>query len=99
MPELCYIRIKLQNMQESLIQLYKSYTGADPVSAVELNSSGSNRRYYRLTGGGGRSLIGVAGLDSRENKAFTYLSGHFRSRGINVPEVLSVSGDGMCYLQ
>ena len=86
-------------MQESLIQLYKSYTGTEPVSVIELNSSGSNRRYFRLTGADGSTVIGVAGLDRRENAAFTYLSSHFLSRGINVPEVLSVSGDGMCYLQ
>ena len=64
-----------------------------------LASSGSNRRYYRISGPDGKTLVGVAGLDVNENNAFVSPARHFRSKGINVPEVLAVSADGMCYLQ
>ncbi len=43
--------------------------------------------------------MGVVGTDRQENDAFITLAGHFMSKGIAVPEVLAVSGDGLRYLQ
>ena len=86
-------------MQESLKQLFKSYSGSDPVSVTELNSSGSNRRYFRLTGKSGITLVGVIGLNLKGNQAFCGLSRHFLEKGIKVPRVLAVSDDGMSYIQ
>ena len=81
-----------------LENLFEKYTGCRPEETSPLSASGSNRKYWRLTGGG-CSLIGAEGTDARENRAFMALSGHFRSKGVNVPEVLAVSDDGMAYLQ
>ena len=39
------------------------------------------------------------GTDRDENRAFVTLARHFRSKGLRVPEVLSVSDDWMYYLQ
>lgn len=86
-------------MTETLGHLFTSLTGQETAEIKELTSSGSNRRYYRITGTDGRTLIGVDGLDADENRAFCCLARHFRSKGINVPEVLAVSEDWMCYLQ
>ena len=83
---------------DSLESLFRSYTGVEPEKCVALSPSGSRRRYYRLSAGG-ESLVGVAGTDRDENAAFVALSSHFRSKGLHVPEVFSVSADGMCYLQ
>ena len=83
---------------DSLESLFRSYTGVEPEKCVALSPSGSRRRYYRLSAGG-ESLVGVAGTDRDENAAFVALSSHFRSKGLHVPEVYSVSADGMCYLQ
>ena len=47
----------------------------------------------------GASLIGVRGTSSEENHAFIYLSKHFRSKQLPVPEVYAVSDDELCYLQ
>ena len=44
----------------SLESLFKQHTGAAPVSCEALTGSASHRRYYRLTGADGRTLIGVA---------------------------------------
>jgi aminoglycoside/choline kinase family phosphotransferase len=81
----------------SLESLFKHYTGAAPVSCEALTGSASHRRYFRLTGPDGRTLIGVEGTDADENHAFLTIDRHFASKGINVPKV--VAEDGLCYLQ
>jgi len=83
---------------ESLKNLFESNTGLKVREINEMTSSGSNRRYFRLKAGN-LSLIGVVGTNLEENKAFISLARHFRDRGINVPEVLYVSSNGMRYLQ
>ncbi len=93
---------------KELEKLYREYTGGmEPSEVIALAGAGSNRRYYRMegpVGGGGHAveagiLIGVVGTDPQENRAFITLAKHFRSKGMNVPEVYAVSDDGMCYLQ
>ena len=81
----------------SLESLFEQYTGSAPVSSVALTGSASHRRYYRLTGADGRTLIGVEGTDPDENRAFLTIDRHFAAKGINVPKVVAV--DGLCYLQ
>ena len=46
-------------MSDILKQLFESYTGQEMTDITELNSSGSNRRYFRLTGKSGITLVGV----------------------------------------
>ncbi len=92
---------------EKLKALYKEYAGSEPERVTALSGSGSNRRYCRMEGApdgrgkaaGGKTVMGVIGTDRQENDAFITIAAHFRSKGIAVPEVLAVSGDGMCYLQ
>lgn len=83
---------------DKLRNLFESYTGQKVSDTEELNSSGSNRRYFRLKGGN-ISIIGVIGTSREENNAFIRLSAHFLSKGIKVPKVLAVSEDGMRYIQ
>lgn len=83
---------------KELISLYTSFYGTAPEEVTPLTGSASNRKYFRLASQAG-SCVGVAGLDLQENNAFITLARHFRSKGINVPEVYAVSEDGMCYLQ
>lgn len=61
--------------------------------------SGSNRAYYIITGNDGRSVVGTVGTDINENRTFIYLSRHFRTKGLPVPEVYAVSDDETVYLQ
>ncbi len=103
----------LHKSMKDLEKLYKEYTGFEPEKVVPLAGSGSNRRYFRIEGSRSfaemgnrsdgtevwRSHMGVIGTDRQENHAFITLAGHFREKGINVPEVLAVSGDGIRYLQ
>ena len=83
--------------EDVLRQLYLSYIGHEPESIEAFPSSGSNRRYFRLTGQ--PTLIGVRGESVEENRAFIYLAGHFRRQGLPVPQVFAHSKDGLYYLQ
>ena len=83
---------------KELYGLFENHTGREPESMTFLTGSGSNRQYARLSGCDG-SCIGVKGTDGLENKAFLTIARHFHSKGIPVPEVISVSEDGMSYLQ
>ena len=82
---------------EDLQHLYQTYTGVAAETITELPSSGSSRRYFRLTGT--QNLIGVYGTSIEENNAFLYMAAHFRKKGLPVPEVYCVSADKTCYLQ
>src|SRR5690554_2391583 len=83
---------------QQLVSLFTAYTGKATPTVEALPSSGSNRRYYRLTRDG-QSLIGVQGESRDENRAFIHLARHFREKGLNVPEVLAVSKDELFYIQ
>lgn len=84
-------------VEDELKKLYLTHVGVPVREITELPSSGSNRRYFRLTGE--KTLIGVSGTSKEENRAFIYMSAHFRKQGLPVPEVFLVSGTGLFYLQ
>ena len=77
--------------------LFTEAFSVEPAHLSPITGSASNRQYYRLEGDG-ITCVGVIGTDLEENGTFIYLARHFRSKGINVPEVISVSEDGMAYL-
>ncbi len=81
-----------------LSKLYKQVTGNEPSSVVEMPSSGSNRRYFRLSDGN-KSSVGVLGTCVEENQAFLYMAKHFAEKGLPVPEVYACSDDEMAYIQ
>lgn len=78
--------------------LFEQYTRQKPTDIYELPSSGSNRRYFRITGDG-ITLIGAKGTSVDENVAFIEISKHFRLKGLPVPQVLCVSENKEYYLQ
>lgn len=84
-------------IREELGELYYSYTGSKAEEIAELPSSGSNRRYFRLSGK--TTLIGVSGTSREENHTFLYMANHFRSKGLPVPEVYCHTDDKLFYLQ
>lgn len=83
---------------EELKKLFQSYTGEAPEEIIEMPSSGSNRRYFRLKGKE-KSIIGVRGTSIDENKAFLYIDKHFKDCGLPVPQVYCHSDDYVDYLQ
>ena len=82
---------------ENLQKLYQQHTGVPAEEIIEMPASGSNRRYFRLTGV--QSLIGVYGTSVEENEAFLYMAEHFRRKNLPVPQVLCVSENKSFYLQ
>ena len=84
---------------QKLLELYKDWSGSDPISVEDISNGGSNRQYLRLTDANGNSVVGALGTSREENHAFIYLSKHFALRKLPVPCILAVSDDEMCYLQ
>lgn len=78
--------------------LFLAHTGELVNEVTELPSSGSNRRYFRLTSRH-NILIGVKGSSAEENRAFIYMADHFKKKGLPVPEVFGHSDDWLYYLQ
>lgn len=61
----------------------------EPVTTIaHLPQSGSDRRYYRISGAAA-TAIGAHNPDDKENVAFVTFSRHFRHKGLSVPEVLA----------
>lgn len=84
-------------IKKELERLYYSHTGSKAEDITELPSSGSGRRYFRLSGR--KSLIGVSGTSAEENRTFLYMANHFRSKGLPVPEVYCHTDNNFFYLQ
>ena len=84
---------------EKLAELYKRWKGEAPVSMTILPEAGSKRKYYRITGNDGESVIGVVGNSRDENHTFIYLTKHFTDRKLPVPHILAVDDDELRYLQ
>ena len=82
--------------EETLKALFKKAFAKEPEGLARLPGSGSNRQYYRLSGGG-KTVIGAAGTNPAENAAFFAIARSLREAGANVPEVYA--GDGLCYIQ
>lgn len=85
-------------MQEELSLLFAAHFGVAPTEVEPLPESGSSRHYFRLSGGGHR-CVGVVSGNVAENEAFIYLSRHFVSKGLPVPEVYAVAPDERAYIQ
>ena len=83
---------------DRLYRLFEQKYGMMPSEVCQLTGSASPRSYYRMSTDGA-SCIGVIGTDKKENEAFVGLAGHFRSKGINVPQVYATSEDFMAYIQ
>lgn len=86
-------------MTEKLSQLFSELTGSGPHKVEQLHGSGSNRSYFRIAGCDGKTYIGVEGTSLKEDRAFCELAGHFRKKGINVPEVIARTDDYSAYIQ
>ena len=84
---------------EALKQLYKGATGLDVLDVEAIPGAGSNRKYYRMKGTDGSTLIGAVGTSRDENHAFCYLAKHFAEAGLPVPQIVAESEDGLRYLQ
>src|SRR5215218_2333219 len=93
------IFVSMQAMIDAVSQVYKSWSKKEPGQVDVLPQSGSDRRYFRLYDEDGRTVIATYGINIPENEAFIYFSDHFKTKGLNVPEIFDVSYDKVIYLQ
>ncbi len=89
----------MQQLIDAIGNLYKEWNGSPPESIDVLPQSGSERRYFRLHGENGKTVIGTYGANLKENETFIYFSNHFRKKDLTVPEIFAVGNDKICYLQ
>lgn len=87
------------NRLDILKGLYRGVFGELPDVCERLAGAGGDRVYWRLRAGDMPSAIGAEGDNEADCRAFVALSRCFRSVGVNVPEILAVSGSGMEYVQ
>ncbi len=84
--------------QSHLEELFWQWAGETIESSTPLPQSGSNRSYFRISGST-KSVIAAINYDQKENRAFIEFSRHFKSLGLPVPEIFSVSDSYDHYLQ
>ena len=82
----------------ALTLLFESCFNEVVESIQPLKSHASKRRMLRLSNQK-RTAIGVENDDIAENEAFLYLSKHFKSHSLPVPEIYAVSACRKFYLQ
>lgn len=81
-----------------LEKLFEEHFDKKPETTEALAVSGSDRRYYRISGGGSVA-IGTYNTNVAENNTFFYITELFRKHQVNVPEVYKINKDRRAYLQ
>ncbi len=81
-----------------LEKLFEEHFEKKAESIEPLAVSGSDRRYFRISGGG-EAVIGTYNTNVAENNTFFYITELFRKNAINVPEVYKINKDRRAYLQ
>jgi RNase adapter protein RapZ len=89
----------MQEMIDAVSELCFTWSGKHPVQVDVLPQAGSDRRYFRLFMEDGTSIIGTVGANEAENDTFIYFAGHFKKKGLHVPEVFALNDDKTIYLQ
>lgn len=87
-----------ENVNEILGKLYKETFNNEVVSFESLYPHGSDRKIIRLKGSNESSVVGIYNENIPENLAFLSFSKHFKSSGLNIPEIFCESADKSSYL-
>lgn len=74
-------------LKNNFNKLFKHWANENSLNITPLPQSGSNRKYYRISGNS-TSAIGVYNKDKKENLAFIKFAKHFYSKDLPVPQVL-----------
>jgi aminoglycoside/choline kinase family phosphotransferase len=89
----------MQQVVQSILELYKKWRGKEAASVDVLPQSGSERRYFRIHDTDGTTTIGTYGANSKENETFIYFSDNFIQKKLPVANIYAISDDRMFYLQ
>lgn len=85
-------------MNDKLIKLFQNWSGENVEQIKVLPASGSDRKYYRIKGET-TTAIATYNPNFDENQAFINFTNHFKSKGINVPEIYATNLENDLYLQ
>ena len=89
----------MQQIIQSIQVLYQKWRGKEAASIDVLPKSGSERRYFRIHEGNGKTIIATYGANIKENETFFYFSKNFYEKQLPVANILAISDDNMFYLQ
>lgn len=84
--------------QKAFKKLFRQWAAEEVLEIKPMPRSGSNREYYRISGGK-RRAVAVYNEDYKENLAFITFSRHFKSYGLPVPEIYAENLASSVYLQ
>jgi len=84
--------------EQKLKQLFQTWANEKVETIKALPASGSDRKYYRITGQT-KTAIAAFNPNEAENQAFINFTNHFKSKGINVPEIYATDLENDIYLQ
>ncbi len=87
-----------KEIEKNLRAMFERWAGEAVKSFKPLEAHGSDRKYFRIKGKTKRA-IGAFNPDMKENVAFLTFSKHFKSLGLNVPEIYSQELDKNIYLE
>ncbi|MBK9358604.1 MAG: phosphotransferase [Bacteroidales bacterium] len=79
-------------------ELFSQWSGEEVRLITELPASGSDRRYFRISGAE-TDAIGAWNPDEKENNAFVGFTRHFGKTGLPVPELFAFHDDKHAYIQ
>jgi len=79
----------LKTHQSQILSLLEKSKFPEPVAIVELPSSGSNRKYFRVTFKTHKSILAAFNQDVNENIAWYSFSMHFRQKQLHIPEIFA----------
>lgn len=88
----------MQAIKEQIEKLFSQFSKA-PITAIDkLPQAGSERHYFRIHTPG-QTFIATYGENLKENETFIYFSGHFKKKGLAVPEIFCINKDKNIYIQ
>ncbi|MCF8229953.1 MAG: phosphotransferase [Bacteroidales bacterium] len=87
----------LKETAKNIESIFTEWSGESPAEINPLPGSGSIRSYFRVKGKS-KKAIAAYNPDKKENESFIYLSHHFYSKGLNVPEIYAFRNELNLYL-
>jgi aminoglycoside/choline kinase family phosphotransferase len=88
----------LDNLLKKHIRaLFEAWAGEPLVELDLLPQSGSDRQYFRAKSTNHQVLVAY-NSSKKENKAFVDYTGHFRAKGVSLPEIYAADLDNDIYL-
>ncbi len=86
-----------KNIKNTLIELFEKTFSEKALQFNALPAHGSNRQYFRISGKT-QICLGAFNEDTTENRAFIYLTHHFRANGLPVPQLYAEDNTKRFYL-